>query len=140
TGRRRSTSSPGRRRSPSAGWTRHGTAASTWGSRSMTEPRTDSGPDRWFHRRGALARDGWESRVDASLPGWQHTGLDVAELSPGTELPLRGAGLERLVVPLAGSFSVRHGSTETRLAGRESVFAGPTDVLYLPAGTDATLS
>lgn len=106
----------------------------------MTEPRTDSGPDRWFHRRGALARDGWESRVDASLPGWQHTGLDVAELSPGTELPLPGAGLERLVVPLAGSFTVRHGSTETRLAGRESVFAGPTDVLYLPAGTDATLS
>ena len=25
--------------------------------------------DPWFHRRGAIARDGWETRVDASLPG-----------------------------------------------------------------------
>ena len=31
--------------------------------------------DRWFHRRGALAREGWESVVDATLPGWEHTGI-----------------------------------------------------------------
>ena len=29
--------------------------------------------------RGTLAGDGWESVVDARIPGWRHTGLRVAE-------------------------------------------------------------
>jgi 5-deoxy-glucuronate isomerase len=100
--------------------------------------------DPWFHRRGAIARDGWESKVDAGLPGWEHTGLGVAELSAGVELSLDEADVERLVVPLAGSFTVTHltggRTTTTALAGRPSVFAGPTDVLYLPCGTTGAIT
>ncbi|MFC7621146.1 5-deoxy-glucuronate isomerase [Microlunatus sp. GCM10028923] len=100
--------------------------------------------DRWFHRRGTLARDGWQSRVDDTLPGWQHTGLDVAELTESVTLPLDQTGVERIVVPLAGSFTVTHSvdgtDGETRLAGRRSVFTGPTDVLYLPAGSTGTIT
>lgn len=100
--------------------------------------------DPWFHRRGTIARDGWETRVDASLPGWEHTGLAVAELSAGTELSLDEHEVERIVVPLAGSFTVTHRTddqrTETVLAGRPSVFAGPTDVLYLPCGTTGIIT
>lgn len=100
--------------------------------------------DRWFHRRGALGRDGWQSRVDASLPGWEHTGLDVAELTETAALPLDRTDVERIVVPLTGSFGVSHDvggvAGETRLAGRRSVFAGPTDVLYLPAGSTGTIT
>ncbi|WP_235559396.1 5-deoxy-glucuronate isomerase, partial [Microbacterium sp. Leaf351] len=64
-------------------------------------------PDqRWFHRRGALARDGWESVVDASTPGWAHTGIRVAELAAGDVLALDERDVERIVVPLAGSFRI----------------------------------
>ena len=96
---------------------------------------------RWFHRRGGLARDGWESVVDTATPGWVHTGLRVAEIADTDVLRLDDAGVERIVVPLAGSFTVTHrhhpGEWETRLHGRRSVFHGPTDVLYLPAGVTA---
>lgn len=98
---------------------------------------------RWFHPRGSLSRDGWETVVDGSLAGWQHTGLRVAHLEAGDELPLE-AGAEQLVVPLAGSFSVRvedDGAVTTHeLAGRPSVFHGPTDVLYVTAGATARLA
>ncbi|WP_150306886.1 5-deoxy-glucuronate isomerase [Planctomonas psychrotolerans] len=102
----------------------------------------------WFHPRGALARDGWESVVDDALPGWAHTGLRVGELG-GAAIELPAGDVERVVVPLTGSIDVdwvapgTPGSsvsvTTTRLHGRVSVFDGPTDVLYLGAGTSATL-
>ncbi|WP_019180174.1 5-deoxy-glucuronate isomerase [Microbacterium yannicii] len=98
---------------------------------------------RWFHRRGDLARDGWESVVDATTPGWRHTGIRVADLADGDHLNLDDRGVERIIVPLAGTFHVVHrhfpGEWETRLHGRRSVFDGPTDVLYLSAGTTAEL-
>ena len=97
---------------------------------------------RWFHRRGELARDGWESVVDQSTPGWEHTGIRVAELGETDSLALSPAGVERIVVPLAGSFSVERSEdgvvTTTRLTGRASVFSGPTDVLYLSATSVVT--
>ncbi len=106
---------------------------------------TDASSERWFHRRGELARDGWQSVVDRRTPGWEHTGLHVADLKRDESLRLTDADVERIVVPLAGSFTVEHAgddapTTVTRLTGRPSVFAGPTDVLYLAAGTTATIS
>lgn len=98
---------------------------------------------RWFHRRGELTRDGWESVVDGALPGWQHTGLRVAQMAEDDVLELGERGVERVIVPLAGSFTVIHRDDtqehETRLRGRRTVFHGPTDVLYLPCGSTATL-
>lgn len=99
---------------------------------------------RWFHRRGDLAGDGWESIVDDRIPGWQHTGLRVADLGEGEELFLGGPGVERIVVPLAGSFTVSHDAeggapVNTPLAGRDSVFAGPTDVLYLSSAATGSI-
>jgi 5-deoxy-glucuronate isomerase len=97
----------------------------------------------WFFPRGSLARDGWESVVDASLEGWQHTGIRVARLGRGPaepssaegvdDLSLPAADVERLVIPLAGTFTVDHDDTTTPLTGRRSVFDGPTDVLYVGA-------
>ena len=97
----------------------------------------------WLYRRGELARDGWESVVDTATPGWAHTGLRVAELAPGEELAFAAAALERIVVPLAGSFVITHdaeGGGTVELAGRPSVFDGPTDVLYLPINTAGTVT
>ncbi|QHC58779.1 5-deoxy-glucuronate isomerase [Rathayibacter sp. VKM Ac-2760] len=97
----------------------------------------------WVFPKGTLPRDGWESVVDDSVPGWQHTGLRIADLAPGVELALPAEGVERLVVPLSGSFTVRHQSSgpseTTLLEGRASVFDGPSDVLYLSSLASATL-
>lgn len=99
--------------------------------------------DEWVFPKGTLRRGDWESVVDDELEGWQHTGLRVAEVTAGGELALPAAGVERLVVPLSGSFTVAHrvsGALETtHLAGRASVFDGPSDVLYLSTGASATI-
>ena len=96
-------------------------------------------PNVWFHRKGELARNGWESAVDEQIDGWQYTGCHVAELD-GNEVSLPGKAMERIVLPLAGSFTVHYtvpGESEQvqELEGRENVFSGPSDVIYLPTGT-----
>ena len=115
--------------------------------------------DRWFYPRGTLADGGWDVVVGERLPGWRHTGLRVADLPATgrsgagdgarggvdlrrTGLSLPAAEMERLVVPLHGSFAVEILGTEAttyELPGRASVFDGPTDTLYLPPGTDAVI-
>ncbi|WP_139415567.1 5-deoxy-glucuronate isomerase [Agromyces laixinhei] len=123
----------------------------------MTEQKSALRPRRhatWFHPRASLARDGWNIVVDASLDGWQHTGLRTVDFRTGepgtaepgtTELELGAAEIERLVVPLAGGCFVRAVTEdgalhEVELEGRASPFDGPTDCLYLPPGTRAALS
>ncbi|MGN7797784.1 5-deoxy-glucuronate isomerase [Leifsonia sp. 22587] len=93
----------------------------------------------WFFPRESLADGPWESVVDSTLPGWQHTGLRVAELAGGS-VALAAGDVERIVVPLAGSFSVDHEGRSTQLAGRSNVFDGPTDVLYVGAGNGLSIS
>ena len=106
----------------------------------MTTPSTD-----WFYAQGSLERDGWETVVDTAISGWRYTGIRVAALAAGDSVSLAAEAVERIVVPLAGSFTVRYtlvGETEARvqaLAGRASVFHGPTDTLYLPTGTALTI-
>jgi 5-deoxy-glucuronate isomerase len=100
---------------------------------------------RWFLPHGSARRDGCDVVVDASTPGWQHTGLRVVVLDAGQSWSASDIGWEHLVVPLAGAASVtcadangeRH---EARLTGRTSVFAGATDVAYAPAGSTVTVT
>jgi 5-deoxy-glucuronate isomerase len=106
----------------------------------------------WFFAKGTLARENWESVVDDSVPGWAHTGIRVAEIASGEERVLDAPGVERLIVPLSGSFHIRYTIDGTdaaaesaaqltvELEGRASVFDGPTDVLYLPVGSRAVLT
>ena len=93
----------------------------------------------WFFPKGTLTRDRWESVVDAATPQWVHTGIHVAALD-GDTLGLAAAEIERIVVPLSGSFRVGHEGTTTLLHGRESVFDGPSDVLYVGAAQSLTVA
>jgi 5-deoxy-glucuronate isomerase len=105
----------------------------------MTDDRgITTAHNEWFFARGGLGRDGWESVVDARIPGWRHAGLRVADLG-ADDITLPADGAERLVVPLSGSFRVSHEGTATVLDGRASVFDGPADVLYLGTGTAASI-
>jgi 5-deoxy-glucuronate isomerase len=100
---------------------------------------------RWFLPHGSARRDGCDVLVDDSLPGWQHTGLRVVALDAGQSWSVEEDGWEYVVVPLAGAASVactdpggeQH---EVRLAGRASVFSGPSDVAYAPAGSRLTVT
>lgn len=100
---------------------------------------------RWVLPLGAGAGGGWDVVVDDSRDGWVHTGLRVGSLADGQSRTLELGTQEGVVVPLAGALSVHclddtGGEHEVRLAGRASVFAGPTDVAYLPRGSRVTLT
>ena len=102
-------------------------------------PRTGADNDRWylpFAPKGGA----WAVEVTDEIDGWQHTSLRVAVLAPGASVGHRLEGQEALVVPLVGGVSVTADGAEHVLAGRPSVFAGPTDVLYAPAGTALELT
>jgi 5-deoxy-glucuronate isomerase len=100
---------------------------------------------RWFLPSGSARRDGCDVVVDDSTRGWQHTGLHVISLDAGQSWSVHADGWEYVVVPLAGAASVActdPGGAEHQaaLTGRESVFAGRTDVAYVPAGSSLTVT
>ena len=94
----------------------------------------------WFLPSGTARRDGCDVLVDASRPGWQHTGLRVVTLEAGQRCSVHEPGWEYVVVPLGGSASVACTDPagvehQADLLGRASVFVGRTDVAYVPAGS-----
>lgn len=106
---------------------------------------TDSSRPEWVHPKDSAAQDGWFVSLGGhdsatEVPGWAHTGLRVADLGPGDRITLDAAEEERIVVPLTGSFTAETGDETYDLAGRPSVFAGPTDVLYTGVRRDLTVS
>ncbi len=99
----------------------------------------------WVYPLGTAAQGTWDVSLGTSdsaleVAGWTHTGLKVATLGAGAAVELSAADEERIVVPLNGSFTVSVDGAEYRLAGRESVFNGPSDVLYTGTGKAVTIS
>ncbi len=98
----------------------------------------------WFYRQGRLSNGSFETVVDGRIPGWRHTGLRVASLEPGKVATLPLGNLERVLVPLNGSFVVEYtldGQKKTQpMRGRQSPFHGTTDTLYLPMGASAKIT
>lgn len=99
---------------------------------------------KWFYRKGRLHNGPFETVVDSRIPGWRHTGLRVADLRAGVVGRLSDNRVERIFIPLAGTFIVdfanNGAASQQTLKGRTSPFAGPTDTLYLPVGSTASLS
>jgi 5-deoxy-glucuronate isomerase len=99
----------------------------------------------WVYPLGSASDGSWDVSLGTSdsalkVDGWAHTGLKVATLSPGAAVELPAAGEERIVVPLSGSFTAAVDGQDFRLAGRASVFSGPSDVLYSGTGKAVTIS
>jgi 5-deoxy-glucuronate isomerase len=99
----------------------------------------------WFYRSGELAKQGWDVVVDGTLPGWQHTGLRVGSVS-NQDLTLEANENERIIFALEGKglhveYSIDGGEWQLAdLRGRESVFHGTTDLLYVPLNTAVKIS
>ncbi|GIH68425.1 5-deoxy-glucuronate isomerase [Sphaerimonospora thailandensis] len=99
---------------------------------------------RWVHPYGTAVEGDFQVSITDALDGWRHTRLRVAALEPGGSVELATGDDEIIVVPLEGGCDVtvvdhageRH---EVRLAGRESVFASPTDIAYVPPGASLTV-
>lgn len=99
----------------------------------------------WFYPAGTAAEGPWFLSAGAAgstteLPGWEHTGIKVADTEPGQVLTLPEADEERLVVPMWGAFDVRAGGETYELRGRANVFAGPSDVVYLGIGQEVEIT
>jgi 5-deoxy-glucuronate isomerase len=78
--------------------------------------------------------------ITPKIADWEYSGLRVVELGPGATVPVDTSGVETLVVPLAGSATVTCDGEGVELAGRASVFDGPTDFTYLPVASRATVA
>lgn len=105
--------------------------------------RTGADNATWVHPFGTAAEGDWSVAITAQTPGWRHTSLRLAQIDPGATVRHDLAGEEAVVVPLVGGCAVEvftGGQTWTAvLAGRASVFAGPSDVVYVPAGAHVQL-
>jgi 5-deoxy-glucuronate isomerase len=101
--------------------------------------------DRWVKAAGQAGDDGYDVAIRPGMPGWRHTGLLVATLDDGQSRTIDTDLEEYLVVPLCGSFEVAVTDDEgvdhrAHLAGRPNVFAGPTDVAYVPRRARMTVT
>ena len=103
------------------------------------------GASRWVLPRGTVSGAGFDVVVDDTVEGWRHTGLRIVTLTAGASCDVPAGEWEYAVVPLSGSVHVSarlaDGTARTaELAGRPSVFSGPTDVAYAPAGSALVLT
>jgi 5-deoxy-glucuronate isomerase len=88
---------------------------------------------------GAAATRGYDLEVTPEVAGWTHSSLRALTLTAGQAHTVRTGDEEMIVVPLSGGAEVVCGEQRAELTGRRDVFAGPTDVAYLPIGVAATL-
>ncbi len=78
--------------------------------------------------------------VTPELAGWGFAGLRVLALPPGGRWHHAIGADEAVVLPLSGSCTVQADGQRVTLTGRESVFAGPTDLVYVPRDSTLTVS
>ncbi|SDS80954.1 5-deoxy-glucuronate isomerase [Actinoplanes derwentensis] len=100
---------------------------------------------RWVKPLGTAAADGFDVVIDERIDGWEHTGLRIVTFDGLSATELDVAGTEFVVVPLNGGCLVEAYDSDgvlhtADLAGRADVWAGATDVAYVPAGWRISLS
>jgi 5-deoxy-glucuronate isomerase len=102
---------------------------------------------KWFFRSSELSHGDWDVHIDAANPpadGWKYTGLRIGTLKKPLTLPADTN--ERIIFLLEGTSAVVEyvvagkPAASQVLSGRTSVFHGPTDLLYLPINTSATIT
>jgi 5-deoxy-glucuronate isomerase len=98
-------------------------------------------------RDGELAQGDWEVIVNDDLPGWTHTGLRVGDLNTVKSFEIKADNVERLIWPLEGKgITVEYRVAgepifaSHNLGGRESVFHGPADLIYLSINTEIKIT
>ena len=91
-------------------------------------------------RAGESAQTPFSTLVTPQTAGWVYSGLAVLDLAPGQSASLDTGDSEHLVLSLAGSCEVVCDGTALTVQGRDSVFAGVSDFVYVPRDATATFS
>jgi 5-deoxy-glucuronate isomerase len=95
---------------------------------------------RLHYPAGSAAAGDYLVDLAPETAGWSFSGLRVLRLAAGQRQRIATGPDEVLVLPLQGSCVVECQGERVELAGRTSVFAGPSDFVYLPTGADAVVS
>jgi 5-deoxy-glucuronate isomerase len=77
--------------------------------------------------------------VSPESAGWTYSGLSVVQLEAGQSLDVVTDGHESMVLSLTGAAHISVDGQEFDLLGRASVFAGPSDVVYVPRDSAMTI-
>jgi len=94
----------------------------------------------YYLAAGSAETYAYEVEVTPESAGWGYSSLRIVGLEACAWHDFATGEDEVVVVPLAGSASVEiDGGQFCRLTGRGGVFAGPTDVVYIGAGSAVTL-
>ena len=89
---------------------------------------------------GSAAAGPYDLEVTPESAGWGYSSLRVLSLGPGTSHSIDTGDEEIIVLPLRGGAVVEAQGQTYRLVGRAGVFEGPSDFVYLPPGTSASLT
>ncbi|SJN42325.1 5-deoxy-glucuronate isomerase [Luteococcus japonicus] len=81
---------------------------------------------------GESGHDQFEADVTPERAGWTWSGIKVVKLDAGASQELQTGDDEVLVLPLQGGCTVEVDGQSHELAGREGVFKGVTDFVYVP--------
>ena len=98
-------------------------------------------PDAVYHRpAGSISDDRHRVMVTPGSAHWLYSGLRVVALSPEAPYEVFSETSEMLVLPLSGGEVMVEVDGKTfELLGRESVFSGTTDFVYVPREASAVL-
>ncbi|GGG13471.1 5-deoxy-glucuronate isomerase [Rhodococcoides trifolii] len=89
---------------------------------------------------GSGASGPFATSVTPESAGWTESTLHILKLTPGQSVDLTSGDDEIMVVPLSGSATVTSDGTKFELAGRHSVFDGPSDFVYVGRDSSYTVS
>jgi 5-deoxy-glucuronate isomerase len=95
--------------------------------------------DKHYLPAGTASKGDFLVSITPEDAGWSQCGIHVLSLAAGKSMDLDTEGSEWLAIPLNGSFSVDVEGTSHDLRGRANVFAGPTDVVFIPCRTSFTV-
>jgi 5-deoxy-glucuronate isomerase len=93
---------------------------------------------RYLLRSGFAGSGPYEVEVTPESADWGHSSLKIISIPPGGDHRFDTSSDEVIVLPLSGSVTVGVDDLHCELEGRSSVFAGPTDLVYV--GSDRAVS
>lgn len=95
---------------------------------------------KYYIPAGSAAVGPFALEVTPESAGWTESSLWVLTLAPDQQVHLTSDGNEIMVVPLSGSAVVSRDGVEFALAGRHSVFDGPSDFAYVGRDSDYSVA
>lgn len=95
--------------------------------------------DKYVIRAGETSHGNYETDLTIERAGWEWSALGVLGLPAGQEEKVNSGETELLVLPFEGSCSVNVAGETFELEGRESIWTGVTDYLYIPRNTEFTI-